>query len=326
MKKSCYLLLVLILLAVSVTNARAESPYTTWALGPGGRPFRTQDAYRPYDEIDLPVEGADDFFVMPDGTIYLADTNQGRILKLQNFEVVAEYGADILQGPTGLFVDEDGFIYVADGKTNTIVILDAEGNLITSFGRPSEPLFGKSKEFLPRKIAVDARKNLYIISEGSVNGIVQMNTLGNFIGYFGANTASTSLRFVLQRMFLTQEQLDQFIKNIAASPSNLTIDHQGMVYTVTSGAANRLDSIRKFTVSGKNIFPNAYGSQLFRDIYTSEDGLVIAVDAALTSSMPSVSAVHRSNSWPAGAGSASISTAVPAVELPAPLPPLTVKA
>lgn len=279
MKKSRYLLLGLILLAISFTSARAESPYTTWALGPGGRPFRTQDAYRPYDEIDLPVEGADDFFVMPDGTIYLADTNQGRILKLQNFEVVAEYGADILQGPTGLYIDEDGFIYVADAKTNTIVILDAEGNLVNSFGRPSEPLFGKSKEFLPRKIAVDARKNLFIISEGSVNGIVQMNTLGNFIGYFGANTASTSLRFVLQRMFLTQEQLDQFIKNIAASPSNLTIDHQGMVYTVTAGSANRMESIRKFTVSGKNIFPIAYGSQLFRDIQTSEDGLVIAVDS-----------------------------------------------
>ena len=279
MKKIALFLFLAILLAVSVTNARADSPYTTWAIGPGGHPVLTQDAYRPFDEIDLSSKGADDFFVTPDGVIYLADTDKGRILKLENFEVVATYGTDILEAPTGIFVDEAGIMYIADAKTNTIVILDADGNLLTQFGRPSEPLFGKRKEFLPRKLSVDARKNLYIISEGSVNGIVQMNTLGNFIGYFGANTASTSLRFILQRMFLTQEQLDQFIKNIAASPSNLAIDHQGMVYTITSGSADRWESIRRFTVSGKNIFPRVYGSHLFRDIHTSDSGLVIAVDA-----------------------------------------------
>ncbi len=125
---------------------------------------------------------------------------------------------------------------------------------------------------------MDARKNLYIISEGSVNGIVQMNTNGNFIGYFGANTATMSLKMILQRMFLTKEQLDQFIKNEAASPSNITIDHQSMVYTITAGTSNGR-SIRKFTVSGKNIFPDTFGSTTFRDIDVSKEGLIVAVDA-----------------------------------------------
>jgi len=62
-----------------------------------------------------------------------------------------------------------------------------------------------------------------------------MNTNGNFIGYFAANTAEMSLRMVLQRTFLTEEQLAQFIRNEAASPSNLAIDNQGMLYTVTAG-------------------------------------------------------------------------------------------
>jgi len=278
MKKLILFLSFLALLGVPLFTAYAESPYTTWAMGPGGKPFRTQDAYRPYSEIELDIKLAEDFFVMPDGAIYLADTGNGRILKLVDFQVAAVYGQDILQNPTGIYVDRHGKMYITDAKSNTVVILDADGNLLNQFGRPDEPLFGKRTEFLPRKIAVDARENLYIISEGSVNGIVQMNTLGNFIGYFGANTASTSLRFILQRMFLSQEQLDRFIRNIGASPSNIAIDHQGMVYTVTSGSAPR-EGIRKFTVSGKNIFPNAYGSTLFRDIHASENGLVIAVDA-----------------------------------------------
>ncbi len=92
-------------------------------------------------------------------------------------------GIDILQGQTGLFVDEDGVMYVADSKQNMIFILDRDGTVIKQFGRPVEPLFGRDRRFLPRKNCRGCRKNLYIISEGSVDGIVQMNTNGNFIGY-----------------------------------------------------------------------------------------------------------------------------------------------
>jgi len=278
MKKIIRIILLASILGSIYSQAQAESPYTTWALGPGGRFFMTQDAYTPYSEIDLPISAAEDMFITPEGIIYIADTGNHRILKLENFEEVASYGEEVLTGPTGIYVDDDGLMYVVDAKSNTIVILDQDGNVVNQFGRPVEPLFGKSREFLPRKIAVDARKNLYIISEGSVNGIVQMNTNGNFIGYFGANTATMSLKMILQRLFLTQEQLDQFIKNEAASPSNITIDHQSMVYTITAGTSNGR-SVRKFTVSGKNIFPDTAGSTTFRDIDVSKEGLIVAVDA-----------------------------------------------
>ena len=238
----------------------------------------TQDAYTPFGEIDLPISGAEDMFVTDDNFMYIADTGNGRIAKFKDFQEIASYGEGVLSGPTGVFVDEEGIIYVADGKSNSIVILDQNGNVLNQFGRPDEPLFGKNREFLPRKIAVDARKNLYIISEGSVNGIVQMNTIGNFIGYFGANTSQMSLKMILQRMFLTEEQLNQFIKNEAASPSNIEIDRQSLVYTITAGTSI-WESIRKFTVSGKDIFPGTLGSQTFRDINVSDNGLILAVDA-----------------------------------------------
>lgn len=271
-------LIAALVIVLTVINVSAEAPYTTWAIGPGGYFYMTQDAYSPYAEIDLPISRAEDMYVTPDGSIYIADTGNGRIVKLADFEVVATYGEDVLQEPTGLFVDDEGTIYVADAKSNTICIFAQNGNPVNQFGRPVEPLFGKNREFLPRKIAVDARQNLYIISEGSVNGVVQMNTNGNFIGYFGANTATMSLKMILQRLFLTQEQLDQFIKNEAASPSNITIDRQSLVYTITAGTSSE-KSIRKFTVSGKNIFPNTRGSTTFRDIHVSDEGLLLAVDA-----------------------------------------------
>jgi DNA-binding beta-propeller fold protein YncE len=271
--------MVVIGLLATGTPVNALSPYTTFAIGPGGFLIQTQDAYTPLAEIDLPLAGPEDMVVAA-GFLYIADTGNGRIVKLDaNFEVAAEFGQGLLQTPTGLFVDDSGTIYVADAGKNTNVIMDSEGNLINEFGRPSEPLFGKNREFLPRKIAVDKRENLYIVSEGSVDGLVMMNTVGNFIGYFGANAAEMSLKMILQRLFLTEEQLDQFIRNEAASPSNVTIDDQSLVYTSTAGTTGDR-SIRKFNIAGKNLFETGgFGSPVLRALDVSEQGLLLVVDA-----------------------------------------------
>ena len=277
MKRLLYLGLLIAIIALTARAVYADAPYTTWTAGPNGRLVMTQEAYSPAAEIGLDVSEPEDMFITPEGVIYLADTGNGRIVKLNNdFEVESSYGEDVLDGPTGLFVDDEGVMYVADAGQNSIVILGPDGAVINQFGRPSEPLFGQSREFLPRKIAVDARENLYVVSEGSVNGIVQMNTEGNFIGYFGANSASMSLSMIMRRLFLTEQQLEQFMRNEAASPTNLMIDHQSLVFTITSGTS-RSQAIRRFTISGKNIFPDTFGSSDFRDIHVSENGLVVAV-------------------------------------------------
>jgi len=274
------LILMAVLLAGSLPRpAAALTPYRTWALGPGGQLYLTQDAYIPLTEIELPINAAEDLFITADGQIYIADTGNGRILRVQGEQVTGEFGKGLLEKPTGVFVDEDGVIYVADAGKNHVVILDGEGNLVREFGRPGEPLFGRRAEFLPRKLVVDARKNIYVISEASVNGVVQMSSTGQFIGYFAANTAEMSLKMILQRMFLTREQLEQFIKNEAASPSNIAIDRRSLIYTVTAGTSPR-KSIRKFTIAGKNIFPDAMGSRNFRDVHISDEGLLTAVDAS----------------------------------------------
>lgn len=278
MRRALALLALLALSAWLAVGVRADSPYTTWAPGPGGHMHLTQDAYTPVAEIDLPISAAEDMFVTPDGTVFVADTGNARIVELKGFRVVSEYGKGTLKGPTGIFVDGQGVMYVADAKAGTIVIMDRAGNLLKQFGRPSEPLFGRDNAFAPRKVAVDSRQSLYVVSEGSVNGLVKLNLNGNFVGYFGANPASMSLKMILQRMFLTKEQLAQFVKSEAASPSNVHIDSESMVFTVTAGT-EPWRSIRRFTVAGKNIFPDTFGSSTFRDIDVDESGLVAAVDA-----------------------------------------------
>ncbi|MCL6512370.1 MAG: hypothetical protein K6U78_16985, partial [Anaerolineae bacterium] len=110
MKRGLFVLSFVVLAVVLAPGARALTPYTTWAMGPGGRLFLTQDAYVPLTEIDLPVSAPEDMFLAPDGALYIADTGNGRVLKLENFEVVAEFGKGTLKSPTGVTVDADGVV------------------------------------------------------------------------------------------------------------------------------------------------------------------------------------------------------------------------
>jgi hypothetical protein len=278
MKKILILSGMIVLLLLSALPVAAKTPYTTWSFGPGDHLIMTQSAYEPLEELDLPIKGAQDFVMTDDGILYIADTGNKRIVKVEDGVITAEYGKDILQGPTGLTLDEAGNFYIVDGASNTIVILDPQGQLIRSFGKPDEPLFGQSNEFLPRKIAIDVRKNLYIIGEGSNDGIIQMNTDGQFIGYFGANLAQTSLKMIIQRLFLTKEQLAQFIKNEAPSPVNIAIDDRGLVYTVTGGS-DTSRTIRKFNIAGNNVIGATYGTNLTKDIHVAQDGIMVTINS-----------------------------------------------
>lgn len=278
MKKLAILCTVAVLLLLSTLPVSAKTPYTTWSFGPGDTLIMTQSAYEPLVEIDLDIDGAQDFVMTDDGILYIADTGNHRIVKVENGQITAEYGNEVLEGPTGLTLDEAGNFYIADGASNTIVILDPQGALIRSFGKPDEPLFGQTNEFLPRKIAIDVRKNLYIIGEGSNDGIIQMNTDGDFVGYFGANLAQMSLKMIIQRLFLTKEQLAQFIKNEAPSPVNIAIDQRGLVYTVTGGS-DTSRTIRKFNIAGNNVLGATYGTNSTRDIHVAQDGIMVTVNS-----------------------------------------------
>ena len=57
------LLIALLICIAPAAPARALTPYTTWAMGPGWYLYLTQDAYVPVGETDLPISGAEDMFV-----------------------------------------------------------------------------------------------------------------------------------------------------------------------------------------------------------------------------------------------------------------------
>ncbi|CCQ97013.1 NHL repeat containing protein [[Clostridium] ultunense Esp] len=254
------------------------APYRTLTLGPDGRMVLTQTAYEPESMIRLDTNRPEDFFVEDEtGRIYIADTGNARILVRESDGNERTIGEGILSAPSGVFVKKD-VLYVADGGNQKVYTFDKEtGKLLQEIGRPTEPIYGKNTGFLPRKVAVDLRGNIYVVSEGSINGVLQFNHSGNFIGFIGANRTDVSLMMLLQRMIFTEEQRERLFKTTPPSPTNIVTDEQGLLYTLTTGIQREI--IKKLNVLGKNILQDRIAaSDTMLDLDVDKDGNIYAID------------------------------------------------
>ncbi len=150
MKKILLPWLVLVTLLAGCIPAHAEDiPYDTYNYDYWGDIFRTPAAYVPQGSIlgtDLTWNGASlgafvepqDLCVAPDGSIWVADTNNHRIVVLDGtmkrvLNVITGFDNHGLQDqfnkPTGVSVTEQA-IYIADSMNRRIVVLTLQGALM----------------------------------------------------------------------------------------------------------------------------------------------------------------------------------------------------
>ncbi|SEM51544.1 Yip1 domain-containing protein [Paenibacillus sp. cl141a] len=258
--------------------AMAAAPYQTGTEGPGGMIVGTQTAYEPDGMIRLDVnQPADLFHDEPTGKLYIADPGNARIVVYEENNAPQTIGEDVLSNPSGVYVAADRLVYVADYGLKQIVVFDEQGKLVKQFGRPEEPIYGEKNDFAPKKVAVDKRGNIYVISEGSINGVVQLNNEGQFLGYVGANRTSLSMKMLIQRFIFTEGQKAQLFKSTPPSPTSIVLDYQGLLYTVTNGISS--DGIKKLNIVGDNILSsNSWTSDSMVDIDVDAGGNIYTVD------------------------------------------------
>jgi DNA-binding beta-propeller fold protein YncE len=265
MKRSVKKIAVLLLLVcILVTlfdhkEVKAETPYKTYTVDGYGYLTETQTAYMPYDSItkigDLSLDAPRDLAIQEDGTLYIADTGNLRIIKSNiKGELLSVLEYEEFRYPCGLFVTEDGTLYVADRDANAVFVFDANNQLIHKYTKPDHPLYGEAMEFKPMKLVVNQAGIMFIICEANTNGVVQISPTeenGSFLGYYGTNFTSASLQQVLLRMFATDAQRAKMVSNIPSTPDNLAIDKKGLLYTVTRG--EEYNTLKKLNIAGKNL-------------------------------------------------------------------------
>lgn len=257
-KAKLVILLALCLSLVLGSTAIAETPYRTYTVDGYGYVLETQSAYNPASAITKVGETS---FVKPmdmaignDGNLYIADAGAHVVMvSTVDGEEVRMIGEGTLQSPTGVFVSDDDKVYIADRDAKKVFVYDLEGTLLNEYGKPDSPIYGSTMDFRPIKVVANSTGTMYVICEGNMNGIVQISPVdgGSFLGYFGTNYTSLSPFQILQRLILTDAQRAQMLSNIPSTPTNLHIDEEGLIYTVTQGDKDM--ALKKLNIAGKNM-------------------------------------------------------------------------
>jgi sugar lactone lactonase YvrE len=276
-----YILLFINSFAAAAYASNSQSTGYTYTLTVNGKVGIAQDAYLPAGMyLDLGLNQPQDLYITND-RMYIADTGNKRIVSvdLKTGKAVA-VGEGILEEPTGVSADKDGRIYAADNKKKEAYRFNSDGSLSITFKKPTIPAFGRNQGFNPKKVSAADDGGVYLISEGSTAGIVQINGTGDFLGYFASNNVSVSLFERLQDIFLTEEQKKIFLKRTPPSFGNLFRGPDGLIYTINRGQGV---NVKKHSISGLDLFRNSRAKIALADpadLCVAEDGRIYVLQAS----------------------------------------------
>lgn len=259
LKRLAAALLTAVITCVTLSvSTYADTPYVTYTINGYGQIRQTQTAYLAHSTITKfggeALSSPSDICIADDGLIYVADSGNRRIVVgNSDGELVRTIGEGTLVNPRGVFVTSDGSVYVADRDAEKIFVFGSSGELAAEYSKPTSPLYGDEVSFLPIKIAVNDAGIMFVVCESNTNGIVEISPTdgGTFLGYFGTNYAAKSLTTIIYRAILTDEQRAKMVSNIPATPTNLTIDEKGLIYTVTRGNEN--ETLKRLNIAGTNM-------------------------------------------------------------------------
>ncbi len=242
-------------------------PYNTYTYDYKGRSILSPAAYLPAEIIDgerLEVgafKDPEDMFMAENGDIYILDSGNNRLILFDSdwnvircIEKFDNNGKnDSFGNPQGLFVSDQGIIYVADTDKNRIVKLDRDGNFLCEYGPPKSEIIPEDFIYNPTKLAVDKAGRMYVVARTVNNGVMELDSGGNFIGYMGAPRVSPNVWDFFWKRISTREQRRRMEKFVPTEYNNISIDQEGFIYATTSAidADELLVTINNRVMDGK---------------------------------------------------------------------------
>jgi len=102
--------------------------------------------------------------------------------------------------------------------------------------RPDSYLFSARSRYKPTGVAVTSGDIIYVIGEGSYEGVMQFNAEGEFQGYFAANSTEMTMLQRLQELIFSKEQLDRIFTRTPRAIQNIDITERDLLYSVTQNS------------------------------------------------------------------------------------------
>ncbi len=257
MKKITSLLLVILSLTMIASvlsfGAGASSAYQTYTYSIGGDPLYSPDAYAANKSVDYTQMGLDvnlnkpsDLVTDKNEKVYIADTGNNRILVLNRYfefdfsisTFVNDQGnEDALLAPQGVFVTDEN-IWVCDTEQNRLVCFTMTGEFVKIVDAPESQLFSNGDIYKPIAMAIDQYGRIYVVSSTTYQGIIVMDSEGEFVGFIGAQAVSVDAWTIIWSRFQTEDQKKYAQSYLSTEFNNITITEEGFIYVTTSAIAD----------------------------------------------------------------------------------------
>ncbi|MGN0970439.1 MAG: hypothetical protein ACI4OY_00670 [Aristaeellaceae bacterium] len=250
--------------------------------------YEVYTTFKNLDEYGF-MNHPEDIFIGPDDLLYVADTENNRVLVLDREGVVLEEITEAcgkkLSKPCGIYVGSDLSLWIADTGNLRLATLHADRTDRKEYVKPSSALLEKNFTFDVQKLSVASTGYIYVLKGAN---LIAMDEANNFRGYLGADDVDFSLSRTLIRMFGSKSQVERTVKQEPASYSNFCIGADSMIYGILSN--KKTAQIRKLNSVGNNTYEEKkYGFTLeddqgeplepnLADITVEDNGIITVVD------------------------------------------------
>ena len=110
-----------------------------------------------------------------------------------------------------------------------MVVLDTGGKVSQVYAAPCSEILPDDFLFKPVKIAADDEGMLYVVSEGTYEGILTLDETGAFNGFIGANPVKPTPWEIFWKSIATRAQKDAMLQFIPVDHSSLDISADNFI-------------------------------------------------------------------------------------------------
>lgn len=311
-KKFFALLIVLVMLLSQSGIAFAADDYQFQSTDQGGTVVPV--GYE-FERIIFPNLGQEfgslknpqDMFVGKDGNLYIADSDNNRIVKMtkegkplaqfkgpfnipdpvtpirpdfasaidqvSRIQAEEQYRKNLmrfndakkmhvqrclgLKNPKGIYVHDNGDMYIADSGNQRVIILTADGNYKSQLVKPNSVLLEDEQGFDVSKVFVSYTGIIYVIRGKQ---FITMDINNEFKGFVGQPPVGFDFWEAFWRLVGSREQVEKLKKREPVEYTNFFIGEDGSIYATTLSGKLNTQQIRKLNTIGTNVLAKkSYG-------------------------------------------------------------------